>query len=168
MKTALLCAISMDGFLNHISKSRVSFTSDTDRAWFRSKTKEVGVIIMGDTTYRYNFKQPMPGVLHYVLTHKPEDFEKHESVVFTDAEPAQILKDIEEKGHNEVIIGGGGMINSLFLRAGLLDEAYLTHTQYYFGEGVPLFAGAPSAEFELLDSRPMGLNEILAHYKVKK
>lgn len=125
-------------------------------------------MIMGGTTMKYNFEQPLPDRLHYVVTHHPNQFEQNDQVIATSHAPTEIITDIAAKGFDEAVIIGGGQINTLFLQAGLIDEAWITITQYYFGTGVPLFAGAPSVEFELLDSRPLGPSEMLMHYAVKK
>lgn len=71
----------------------------------------------------------------------PEEVEPHVSVHrFTeeaDFEPASILRFLSGQGFDRVLVEGGGLTVSRFLRAGSLDRLYLTSAPLLVGDGVP-------------------------------
>lgn len=166
MKVSIVCATSLDGYLNPKLEMSPEWTSVEDKKLFAIQTKQAGVIVMGDNTFKYSFdNQPLAGRWNVVVTHHTD--REVENVWFTDGEPKEILKQIEEKGHSEVMIIGGSIINSLFMNAGLVTDLYITVTSHIFGGGIPLFGKLDKAfDLELLDTRPLGPGEILNHYKV--
>ncbi len=165
MKVVLKCAPSLDGYIAHNDHDNVTWTSAEDKAEFIRYREEVGAVIMGFNTWKMYGEKPIANCFCVVLTSEPTA--DQESVIFR-TDPAQIVKELEEKGYKEAALIGGGGANATFLDAGLLDEMYVTVTPHWFGVGVSMFAGNPSFDMELLDSRPLGPNETLQHYRVVK
>jgi dihydrofolate reductase len=164
MKITLICAPSLDGFLAHTDHDNVDWTSKEDKANFIATTKQMKAVIMGYNTWKM-YSKPLEDRFAVVLTSKPEP--DMEQVIFR-TDPAQIMKELEDKGYSEAALIGGGGANSTFLSAGLIDEMLVTIIPRWFGGGIPMFAGTPQAQFELLDSKPLGPNEMLHHYRVVK
>lgn len=164
MKITLICAPTLDGYLAHTDHDHIDWTSAEDKANFVATTKQMGAVIMGYNTWKL-YGKPLEGRFAAVLTSKPET--DQDQVIFR-PDPVAIIKDLEAKGYTEAALIGGGGANSTFLNAGLIDEMLVTMIPRWFGSGIPMFAGEPQAEFELLNSRPLGPSEILLHYKVKK
>lgn len=167
MKLSLICAISIDGYINKPERGKLNWSSQVDKSWFAQETNRTGVAIMGRTTFE-TYSEPLPGRLNVVVTYSPEQIAQSEDVWATNLPPAEILAELEKRGYTEVSLVGGSKINRLFLYAGVIDEVWLTLTPHYFGAGVPLFDGGPEIEFELINSKPLGTGELLLHYNVKK
>lgn len=71
----------------------------------------------------------------------PEQLEPHVSVHRfdheADFEPAAIIRFLSGQGLERVLVEGGGLTVSRFLRAGVLDRLYLTSAPLLVGDGVP-------------------------------
>nr|AIA14040.1 RibD C-terminal domain protein [uncultured bacterium] len=92
-----------------------------------------------NNTYK-TFSAPLPGRLHIVLTSDTSDkINIPGQVEYTSASPEEIVADLEERGYAEVILAGGGQVNTLFLKANLIDELLLTLEPVVFGSGIDLF-----------------------------
>ncbi len=141
MKVILVAAVTIDGKLARNSAQFVGWTSREDKRLFFSTSKRAGVIIMGNNTFK-TLSAPLPGRLHIVLTNDLTGKENTPNQVeYTNQPPESILADLEARGYNEAVLGGGSQINSLFLQSGLVDEIFLTIEPLVFGLGVDLFAG---------------------------
>nr|AIA15183.1 RibD C-terminal domain protein [uncultured bacterium] len=141
MKTIVLAAVTIDGKLARNPSHFVDWTSREDKKLFYQLTKRSGVMVIGDNTFK-TFPGPLPGRLHVVLTYTPAGKENVPGVVeYTAAPPEAILSDLEARGYEEVVIGGGSQTNALFLEHDLVDEIWLTIEPLLFGIGVELFHG---------------------------
>lgn len=81
--------------------------------------------------------------------------------------PQEALQILEGKGFTTALIGGGGVLNSSFLKAGLVNELYLDVEPLIFGKGIKLFADDDFTEkLELLETKNLSKNTIQLHYKV--
>jgi len=169
MKTSLIIALTADGKIAKTSSHGADWTSKEDKQFFVSKTKELGVVIMGSSTY-LTINRPLPDRLNIVLTKSPEEYDSiHGVLEFTNQTPGKILKDLETRGHSQAAIIGGATINSLFLEAGLIDELYLTIEPILFGQGISLFSkDINESKLQLLDTKKLSDNVILIHYQVIK
>jgi dihydrofolate reductase len=96
---------------------------------------------MGHNTFR-TFPSPLPGRLHVVLTRDTSDKTDIPGVVeYTDKSPQEIVADLEARGYSEAVMAGGAVANALYLKAGLVDEIWLTVEPLIFGTGIDLFKG---------------------------
>ena len=169
MKVILLAAISADGFIGASASHRsLDWRSKEDAAFFISKSKEAGVIIMGSTTYKtFRIKRAPPGRRLIVYTHKPEEI-VGDDVETTAEGPRELLDRLEREGLDTVVLGGGAIINKLFFDNNLVDELYLTIEPILFGAGVNLLSGPVGTHLQLQEIRKMGDNTLLIHYRVSK
>ncbi len=168
MRVLLLAALTLDGKLARTHVDFVDWSSREDKRLFMQTTKAAGVLILGHNTYK-TFPAPLPGRLHIVLTHTPADQSPIPGVVeFTNADPRAILADLAARGHDKVIVGGGGAINRLFLTYDLIDEIWLTVEPVIFGTGVSLFAGAPfERRAQLIHQEPLGPGGVHLRYSLR-
>ncbi|MBI3956110.1 dihydrofolate reductase [Candidatus Gottesmanbacteria bacterium] len=171
MKTILYMALTVNGKIAGADDD-TSWTSKEDWQGFFAKAQEVGVIIIGRNTYEVIKKEQtlIPGIkLRIVVTHhQPKVMPSH--TIFTDALPEKILTLIEEKGYDAALVAGGGQINSLFLKAGLIDELYIDIEPLILGRGISLFADGDFApRLKLIEVKTLTNRQtIQLHYKIIK
>ena len=73
------------------------------------------------------------------------------------------------KGHDEVVIAGGGQLDAAFMKENLIDEMYVDIEPALSGTGIPLFKGEDfDTQLEFLGHKMLSDNEIQLHYKVLK
>jgi dihydrofolate reductase len=174
MKTTLIAALTTDGFIGR-NKSHTStqWTSKEDALHFRNTTKEIGVMVMGRTTYE-TIGRPLPGRTTIVYSRSaPEQLqqdETHQNLFFTSLPPAALLKALEEKGHSKLAVCGGSSIYRLFIEAGVVDELQLTIEPILFGQGISLFDAQFDENMQLTLQKTQQLSDqtILVTYTVSK
>jgi len=164
-----MMAITVDGKIAKDTDQPATWTSKVDKKMFIAETKRVGVIVMGKTTYD-TIGKPLPGRLNVVMDFEVSKYENMPGALeFTSKQPKEILKELEDRGYREVIIGGGSTINGLFLSQGFIDEIWLTIEPKIFGEGLSLFKGADvNLDLELIEVKKFDDNVIHVRYQVKK
>lgn len=142
MKITLIAVATIDGKLARDEKHYVNWSSPEDKKLFFGATRKAGVLIVGHNTYK-TFPAPLPGRLHVVLTRDTSDKADVPGVVeYTDKTPHEIVAGLEARGYSAAVLAGGGEVNALFLKAGLIDELWLTIEPLIFGAGIDLFRGA--------------------------
>lgn len=148
MKKILIAAISLDGYIAQ-SKEQIAtaWTSEEDRKWFNKISREIGVTIMGRNTYE-TIGFPLPGRKTIVMTRdqefkaeKIEEFRvENEELLYKtgDKTPEEIMEILANKGLEKIAICGGAKVYQAFLKAGLVDELYLTVEAVLLGKGINL------------------------------
>ncbi|MCH8049580.1 dihydrofolate reductase [Patescibacteria group bacterium] len=167
MKVELIAAITVDGRIAEAT-NQVSFewTSKEDKRFFISKTKEAGVLIMGRKTYE-TIGKPLPNRLNIVMTRDRSKFEDIEGQLeYTSAAPEEIIRDLESRGFESVVIAGGAQIYSLFTNAGLVTDLFITVEPILLGRGVPLVEGIEPQQLKLISVDKLGDQAVLLHYLV--
>ena len=94
---------------------------------------------------------------------------KWKNVLFTDARPKVVLKQLQQKDFKTVLLFGGAKVNSSFLKQGLVDEFYLYVVPMAFGDGMTLISKMNlevKLELRRIDRFSDGI--IGLHYKVIK
>ncbi|MFZ0131883.1 MAG: dihydrofolate reductase family protein [Desulfobacterales bacterium] len=165
MKVILLMALTVDGMIARDSAHFPDWTGREDKRLFKEITLKAGVLIMGSKTYD-TIGKPLPGRKNIVLSRNKARISQHEDLVFTDKPPRQVLADLEEQGFTAAVLAGGSQVNTLFARADLIDELYLTYVPQVFGTGLSLFCDSMSLPLELIDFKPLGTGQIFARYRV--
>jgi len=169
MKTILMMAITLDGKIAKYTDHPATWTSKADKKIFIEETKKAGVIIMGRTTYD-TIGRPLPNRLNVIMDLDPDTSKNIEgSLEFTKTQPKGLLKELEERGFKNIILGGGSTINGIFLEQGLINEIWLTIEPKVFGEGLSLFKGADvDLDLEFIEYRQLDKDVGHVRYKVKK
>jgi dihydrofolate reductase len=120
---------------------------------------------MGSKTFD-TIGKPLPGRKNIVMTRDPRRVSDWDNLVFTDLSPHALLRELETEGYREVVIAGGTRINSIFMRAGLIDEIVVTVTPMIFGTGLALFEDGIEANLSLKDFKRIDEARVCLHYLV--
>ncbi|MGD8251560.1 MAG: dihydrofolate reductase family protein [Desulfobacterales bacterium] len=166
MKTILMVAQSLDGKIARHPNHFPDWTGKADKRLFVEVTRRAGVMIMGSKTFD-TLGRPLPGRHHVIMSRDRSRRSQWENLVFSDASPTDILKTLEEQGFTEAVLAGGATINSLFEKAGLIDEVMITITPHVFGKGISLFNHELSMDLALLEMKAIGEDRVLLHYRVR-
>lgn len=128
------------------------WTSREDQKYFSSLLKKNNLMVMGSETYeaaRKNIKLDS-NQLRIILTRDPGRYKANAvpgKLEFSNESPQQLVKRLENKGFKQMLLLGGGTINTLFLKESLVDELYLTLEPKIFGKGKTLVR---EGKFEIL------------------
>jgi len=172
MKTILYMAMTVNGKIAGTDDD-TSWTSKEDWDGFRAMCRKVGNAIIGKRTYDMVKKEgtQLGDILTIVLTHDPVLLSKKSPhTIFTDKHPRDVLALLKGKGFGEALVAGGGILNSAFLKEGLIDELYIDIEPLILGRGIPLFAdGDFEPRLTLLEVKTLTNRQtIQLHYKVTK
>ena len=150
-----------------------SWKSKEDQEFFYRLHRKNPLIVMGRKTYESVKKHMVfrKGQLRIVMTHHPESYIQ-ESVPhileFTDESPKHLAERMYTNGYKTMLLVGGGTTNTAFLKAGLVNEAYITIEPVLFGKGKPLVGeDVPLLNLTLIQIRRLNLKgTLLLHYSV--
>ena len=175
MKLKLIAVTSANGKLTRGNDPDIyKWTSKEDSNFFFGEVKKAKLIVMGSATFEAAEKliKLGSGKLTIVLTSNPQKYsnrQKEQELEFSSESPKELVSRLENE-YDEMLLAGGAHVYSSFMKAGLVDEVYLTIEPIVFGSGKNLFA---EEEFEsnlkLVSSER--LNErgtLLLKYKVEK
>ncbi|MBP9820332.1 dihydrofolate reductase [Candidatus Woesebacteria bacterium] len=172
MQKILIAALSADGFIaRHETETSTKWTSKEDAQWFSRKTKEIGICIMGRTTYE-TIGRPLPNRICYVLskrgqpiTEAPETKLSDEGSIFvTNSDPVAVLAELERRGVERVAICGGSTIYNQFLHLGQVDRLFLTIEPVFFGKGISLSNEPLDTRLQLVQLHPLSEHTIVLEY----
>lgn len=170
MHVFLIAAITVDGYIAaEADQISTAWTSAEDKTFFRDRTKQAGVIVMGRKTYD-TIGRPLPGRLNVVLTSSPQDVspDQADQLMYTSADPKTLIADLAARGYQEVAICGGASVYSQFLEAGVIDTLYLTVEPICFGRGIKLFSDISATKLTLKQTTPLSEQTLLLEYAVKR
>jgi dihydrofolate reductase len=158
MNISLIAAQSLDGFIApHLLEGVASttWTSREDSRFFQEKSKEIGVVIMGRTTWETipQNHRPLSDRVNIVLTSKPETVEQSSDVseipsfsvngnretFTTNLAPLKLTALLRDKGYQNLAIVGGSSVYTAYMQSGLVDTLYITIEPVVFGQGISLF-----------------------------
>ncbi len=165
IKTILLMALTLDGKIAKDSDLFPDWTVKADKRLFVEITKAAGALIMGSKTFD-TIGKPLPGRKNIVMTRDPRRISTWDNLVYTNLTPQALLAELESEGYREVVLAGGTRINSIFLRAGLIDELIVTITPMIFGSGIGLFEEGIEVDLVLEEFRPLDEARVCLHYRV--
>ncbi|MDJ0801918.1 MAG: dihydrofolate reductase family protein [Desulfobacterales bacterium] len=165
IKTILLMALTLDGKIAKDSDHFPDWTGKADKRLFVEITKAAGALIMGSKTFD-TIGKPLPGRKNIVMTRDPRRISTWDNLVYTNLTPQALLAELESEGYREVVLAGGTRINSIFLRAGLIDELIVTITPMIFGSGIGLFEEGIEVDLVLEEFRPLDEARVCLHYRV--
>lgn len=160
IKAFIIVAMTADGFIAKDAHHAATWTSKEDKKFFVERTKQAGVMVMGQTTYE-TIGKPMPGRLNIVYSNK-----QYAGVETTTLDPKALLESLESRGYKEVAICGGATIYTIFMKAKLVDTMYITLEPILFGQGMGIFNDSIDAELELRDMKKLSDNVLLLEYGI--
>jgi len=139
MRIILVFVSTLDGKITRWGDPKVSsWTSEEDKKHFRKTWNEAPLIVMGSNTFRAEKLGSLRDHLIIVMTRNPSTYKDKEvrgRLEFTDESPAQLSARFEKAGFEKMIVAGGAQIATSFLKAGLIDEIWLTIEPRIFGKG---------------------------------
>jgi len=95
---------------------------------------------------------PYEGKENYVLTRSAK--EPTENVTFVNQNIDSFIDELRKSIGKDIWLIGGGEVNSLFLKYGLVDRIILTMIPVTLGKGIPLFPKHTGInKFELVSSK---------------
>ena len=143
MQITLYMGTTIDGFIAKTNGDS-DWVSPIDAENFEKTMMEYGCIIVGRKTFE-QFQgdlYPVKGILNIVMTSDESMTSDDPEVMYASQSPDEIVHIIEEKGHDKALLIGGGTTNSVFAKAGLINEVILSIHPLAFGQGIHLFEGA--------------------------
>jgi dihydrofolate reductase len=164
VKTILLMAQTLDGKIAKHADHFPDWTGRADKRLFVRETRRAGAIIMGSKTFD-TIGKPLPGRKNLVMTRDETRKSQWENLVYTSLPPQDILRRLEKEGFERAVIAGGARINTLFARAGLIDEVLVTITPMVFGGGIALFDEGLNAELSLIRAVQIDPERVCLHYR---
>ncbi len=166
MKVILVMAMSLDGKIARDSNHPADWTGKDDKKKFVEITKRAGAMIMGSKTFD-TIGRALPGRKNIVMT-RNKARKSDGNLIFTDKAPDLLLKELAQEGFQEVALIGGSIVNTLFARANLIDEVYVTVVPIFFGRGLSLFDCVMDNPLELLGTQIISDQSLVLRYRVKK
>lgn len=169
MKVALYMAISIDGYIAR-QDGDSDWVSEVDSKIFEKKIEEAGCIVVGRKTFGqyYDDLYPVESVTNIILTNDETRQDKNENVIFVPS-PKEALQVAEQKGHNKVLLIGGGHVNGAFIQENLIDEVFLSVHPLVLGEGIKIFENfRKQVDLNFVGSKEMEEGLVQLHYKIKK
>jgi len=161
-----MVALTADGKIAKDASHYPDWTGSADKKLFRQITLDAGVIIMGSATYT-TIGKPLPNRRNIVLTRRSDRVSMHDNLEFTRRKPYEIIRKLESEGFGRAVLIGGAQINTLFAKAGLINEMILTYCPKVFGSGLSLFSEPLSLDLALLATKQLDPHVFYAHYRVK-
>lgn len=171
MKVILYMAMAVNGYIAK-EDDNTDFVSEVEWNSFRKMIKQVGNMIVGKRTYEIMQKggefRDLGDTVCVVVTHDGS-FKISNPHHLVAGSPKEALDLLKTQGFGEALVAGGGMINSSFMREGLVDEIYLDVEPVILGRGIQLFYPEDfESSLEPLEINKLNENLIQLHYRVKK
>lgn len=166
MKTVLVAAITVDGFIGRTNDHFPDWSGKADKRLFVEITKQMGTVVMGSRTYA-TIKRPLPERRTIVYTSRPETITA-EGVETTHETPEELVKRLASEGATGLAVCGGSTVYGQFMKAGVIDELYLTIAPLAFGRGVPLWSEELDSKLTLIGTEQLDKECVLLHYAVKR
>ncbi len=168
MKVILYMAITPNGMIAR-KYDDTSWISKEEWDSYSAAVRRAGNLVVGRRTYNILTKQPefseLKAVKLIVVSRK--NFSTLSSNHFIAHSPKGALRLL--KDFKEIVVAGGGLLNSSFMKENLIDEIYLDVEPILFGRGIRLFAEDDfETKLELIGTKKLSNSEIQLHYKVKK
>lgn len=174
----IIAAITADGFIGkdsaHLS---TKWASQEDAAFYRQKSTEAGVIIMGSNTFN-TIGKALPKRVNLVYSHQAPDGSKvlesadklvSGEIYYTALSPHQIRKKLQAHGFNSLAVSGGASVYQQFMASGEVSELWLTIEPVIFGDGLRLFsADLGQIPLELVETIPLSPQSLVLRYQVKR
>ncbi len=141
MKVTLVAVISLNGKITWGSKGPQAWASKEDQDHFFELIQQSSLIVMGRQTYETSREviKLTPGKLRIVLTTHPEKYAADSvpgQLEFKNESPAELVQRMSSSGYQEMLLVGGGKLNSAFLEAELVTDLLLTVEPVIFDTGI--------------------------------
>jgi dihydrofolate reductase len=130
IKTVLIVDSSINGIISRAEGSgEGSWNSPEDGVHYRSSVSEIGVCIMGRTSFDTIGGKNYEGVKHFVMTNNEDlltNQHGNDNVVYTNKPYNDLLDEIALSGKQTVAILGGSKVYTDMVNQDLIDEMIIT------------------------------------------
>lgn len=165
MKVIAVMASTVDGRIGISDAHFPDWTGKSDKRMFKKITMKAGAVIMGSKTFD-TIGKPLLERKNIVMTREPTRISHWNNLIYSSKSPEEILDNLTAEGFQEVVLAGGATINTLFAKAGLIDELVITYAPKIFGQGLSLFSESVFMELSLLELKTLEDGVIYAHYRI--
>lgn len=144
-KYIAIAAITLDGKIAKHKDHLSDWTSKEDKDFLHAMLDKYDVILVGNNTYKTAIK-PLSKRNCVVLSRSADKLvSRSAKLQYCNPQKSDIKKIIRNRKYKTIAILGGAQTYTYCLQHNLLDELYLTIEPLVFGQGINLFAPAPSS-----------------------
>lgn len=173
MKVILFMTISLNGVIAR-ENNEEDFISHRNWLAFVELANKTGCIIWGRKTHEIVGKWGKEywtkiEKIKKVIISTDKNIKLEENCISASS-PEESLKKLSSQGFNNVILSGGGNLNSSFVKKNLIDEIVLNIEPVLIGAGIPVFKleRFEDVRLELIEMKKLEENITQLHYKVLK
>lgn len=169
----MVAAVSEDFFITDRSGDVTSWTSKEDKEFFTEIKAKHRLYVMGSRTHDAIPKPLVGDATRVVLTTRAGEYqdERLDNVIFENLSADEFVRKYE-KNYTSCLLLGGSKVYTDFLKAGVVDELFLTIEPVLLKNGTPLLEkGLDLFSFGLSEVSANKLNSsgtVLTRYVVKK
>jgi dihydrofolate reductase len=138
---SLILTLSNNNSLGQGTVKPIDWTCQEDKDWFQQVTLDIGIVVIGRTTFNTIGNKPLPGRINYLITSNPKKFERHGNLIPTS------IEDFEQLNLNTFCVIGGYKLYEYFWNK--VDILYISHHKLVEVEG-PKFV-PDYTNFKLID-----------------
>ncbi len=165
MSVFFVAVMSANGKISRSHLSPIDWSSKEDLEWFKEITTQSKVIVMGRRTFEL-LNSPLPNRLNVVMTHDLP--KKNNNVLFTDASPVALVKELKRMGYDKIPIIGGQRVFTSFLREEAVDEMYITYEPILI-DGIGMFDEMKrDVKMEVINVKKLSGGAFVIHYVLKR
>lgn len=130
----------------------------------------IDTTIQGYSTYKqiidWGIDFPYSGKKNYVVTKKPE-LKDTTDVTFLSENHVESIKELKKQKGKDIWLIGGGLVNTMLLNAGLIDEIQVFVMPIILPSGIELFGALPKeTQLELLNNKQYPTGVVELRYKI--
>jgi dihydrofolate reductase len=177
---------SLDGFIAKDQNDNLKWGSNEDKQLYKKISTEYGTVIVGKNTYlqlpKVAFKNRETIVVvrnlsdewledilgdNDIMSFDDVKFCNIDNITFIESKPQTIINFLESIGKDKALLVGGGIINNLFIQAGLVNELQITIAPKIFGKGIKVFGNDElDLDLKIQGFEKISDNELVLSYKV--
>jgi len=134
--------------------------------------ESIDTTIQGSSTYKqvesWGIEFPYPNKKNYVIT-RNKDLKNNEYVEFVSENHVEFVKELQKQDGKDIWLIGGGLVNTMLLNAGLIDEIHLFTMPIILQDGIELFESLPNrTDLKLIKSQSHDTGAIESIYEIIK
>ena len=151
-KLVLYIAVSIDGYIAAEGDDLdwlMAFdpTEDATKA-YEDFYHTIDTTLMGHSTYKFVVKAGVPDPYpdKETIVFSRQEMTDTDRINYVTGDIVAYVEALKAKEGKDIWLVGGGVINSIFLKAGLIDELQTTIVPITLGSGIRLFEGGGSLQ----------------------
>lgn len=134
--------------------------------------ESIDTTIQGSSTYKqvesWDIDFPYPEKKNFVITRNKE-LKNNENVEFISENHIEFIKELKNQEGGDIWLIGGGLVNTMLLNEGLIDELQLFVMPIILQDGIELFENLPNrTDLKLTNSKTHDTGAVELQYEVLK